>query len=166
MIGIVLAIAFGAPFADHMVLQRDRPVPIWGTANPGERVTVSFAGQSVDAVTDAKGNWRATLQPLKTSAIGRDLKVVSQTFQSFILSDVLVGEVWLAGGQSNMACPTWGPNPRFRDEQGMFMSQLTRLPLLRYLSAAPRVGTLMNECNLPVAAFDAEVSCPNLGKMR
>ena len=152
MIGIVLAIAFGAPFADHMVLQRDRLVPIWGTANPGERVTVSFAGQSVDAVTDAKGNWRATLQPLKASAVGRELKASSRLpaqpsghdgegavatliSQTFILSDVLVGEVWLAGGQSNMACPTWGPNPRFRDEQGMFMSQLTRLPLLRYATA-------------------------------
>jgi sialate O-acetylesterase len=95
-----------SPFTDHMVLQRELPVPVWGTASPGEQVTVEFAGQKLTATTDATGNWRVTLAPLTTSAEPRDLLVTSGTPQSKVstlkLTDVLVGEVWLASGQSNM----------------------------------------------------------------
>lgn len=112
-IGIVLAIAFGTSAAaargevrvpsilgSHMVLQRDVACPIWGWGDPGEKVTVEFAGQTASATTDAGGNWRVKLQPLKASAEPRVLTVRGSN--TLLLEDVLVGEVWLCGGQSNM----------------------------------------------------------------
>lgn len=88
------------PFGDHMVLQRDRKVPVWGTAAPGERVTVAFAGQTVEAVANDKGKWRADLAPMPASSEPREL-VVRGT-NTVTIKDVLVGEVWIASGQSNM----------------------------------------------------------------
>ena len=96
-------VKLAAPFTDHMVLQRDLPVPIWGRGEPGELVTVSFEGQKRRAKADAEGVWRVELNPLKASAEGRELIVTgSKTAEPLQLSDVLVGEVWLCSGQSNM----------------------------------------------------------------
>jgi sialate O-acetylesterase len=94
-----------SPFTSHMVLQRDRPVPIWGTADAGERVTVEFAGQNKSTVAAADGAWRITLDALAASAESRDLIVNGNResgSENQKLQDVLVGEVWLASGQSNM----------------------------------------------------------------
>ena len=88
--------------SDHMVLQRDAAVPIWGTAAPGEQVAVSIAGQTKAATADAKGNWKVSIDPLKT-AEGLALTVKGQNTIKVV--DVLVGEVWLGSGQSNMAGP-------------------------------------------------------------
>jgi sialate O-acetylesterase len=85
-------------FTDHMVLQRDLPVPVWGTASPGESVTVEFAGQKKVGLADAAGKWKVQLDPLKASAESKDLRA-----GTLVIHDVLVGEVWLASGQSNMA---------------------------------------------------------------
>ena len=87
--------------SDGMVLQRELPVPIWGTANPGESVSVSFAGQKVRTEAGADGKWLVKLKPLKTSAKGKDMTVSGMN--TIRLKDVLVGEVWLCSGQSNMA---------------------------------------------------------------
>lgn len=87
-------------FSDHMVLQRDKPVPVWGTAAAGERVTVKFRDQSQTAEADAAGNWRVELDPL--AAGGPDELVVAGK-NTIKRSDVLVGEVWVGSGQSNMA---------------------------------------------------------------
>lgn len=96
-------VKLASPFTCHMVLQRDMKVPIWGTADADEKVTVAFAGQKVSVKAAANGEWRADLEPLKTSADSRDLTITgSNTEQPLILDDVLVGEVWLASGQSNM----------------------------------------------------------------
>jgi len=92
-----------ACFGSHMVLQRDMPVPVWGTAAPGERVTVSFAGTASEAVADAGGRWRATLPPQSATAEPRAL--VIRAANEVRLEDVLVGEVWLCAGQSNMLLP-------------------------------------------------------------
>ena len=75
-------------------------MPVWGWAEPGEKVTVSLAGQSKDAVADAKGRWRVTLDPLKTNAEGQSMKIAGNN--TIELGDVLVGEVWICSGQSNM----------------------------------------------------------------
>ncbi len=88
-------------FADHMVLQRNAPVPVWGTASPGEKVQVRFAGQEKSAVADEIGRWKITLDPLVASGTGAEF--VIEGSQKITLSDVLVGEVWLCSGQSNMA---------------------------------------------------------------
>ncbi len=91
-----------APFTDHMVLQRERPVPVWGFDVPGSEVTVGFAGQSHTAVADDRGRWRADLAPLEASAEERNFRVVNDRGDSLALRGVLVGEVWFASGQSNM----------------------------------------------------------------
>ena len=63
--GVVRAdVALASVFQDHAVLQRDARLPVWGTAAPGEKVTISYAGQSQSAVADAKGNWAVTLEPM------------------------------------------------------------------------------------------------------
>ena len=96
-------VQLASPFTSHMVLQRDTKVPVWGIAAPGETITVAFAGQKVKTVADASGHWLLRLHSLKVSAGGRTFTVTgSQTAQPLELTDVLVGEVWLASGQSNM----------------------------------------------------------------
>ena len=92
------------PFGDEMVLQRDMQVPVWGEADPGARVTVAFAGQTQTVSADAKGRWKAVLAPLKASAENRKLTVTCGD-KKLEVKDVLVGEVWICSGQSNMQ---WG----------------------------------------------------------
>lgn len=89
-------------FRDHMILQRDMPVPIWGWAKPGGKVRVDFAGQGRAAVAGDDGKWMLRLEPLEASAEGRVLSVTGPD-RTVAVRDVLVGEVWLASGQSNMA---------------------------------------------------------------
>ena len=83
-----------------MVLQRDKEVPIWGWADQGEEVTVQFAGQIKKAMPDASGKWIVKLDPLAASAESRSMTIKGKN--EIKLEDVLVGEVWLASGQSNM----------------------------------------------------------------
>jgi len=90
-------------FGDHMVLQQGRPVPVWGTAAAGEQVTVSFAHKTQKTTADAAGRWRIDLAPLGLSTAPRTLTVTgSATPAPLVVNDVLVGEVWICGGQSNM----------------------------------------------------------------
>ncbi|MEI6339756.1 MAG: sialate O-acetylesterase [Verrucomicrobiota bacterium] len=92
-----------AIFSDNMVLQAGVPVPVWGWAAPGESVTISVAGQSVTAKADAQGKWKAMLAPLQVADnLTFTAKGASATWTA---ANVLVGEVWLASGQSNMAMP-------------------------------------------------------------
>lgn len=104
MAGVLRAeVQLASPFTSHAVLQRELPVPVWGNAEPGEKVTVRFAGKTAQAVADEKGAWRVELPALKASAKARELVVTgSKTENPIRLDDVLVGEVWLASGQSNM----------------------------------------------------------------
>src|SRR5262249_42742039 len=88
---------------DHMVLQRDRPLPIWGWADAGEQVTVELAGQKATATADAKGNWKGTLPAMKADGTARTLTVIGKN--KVELKDGLLGEVWVGSGQSNMEWP-------------------------------------------------------------
>lgn len=97
------AVALPSIFADHMVLQRDMPVPIWGEASRGERVTVTFAGQTVTTTTDDQSRWRVVLRAMPASATGQTLTIAGEN--TITLNDVLVGDVWVCSGQSNMAFP-------------------------------------------------------------
>nr|WP_262898418.1 sialate O-acetylesterase [Hymenobacter negativus] len=83
-----------------MVLQREKPVPIWGTAAPGETVGVQFASQRLSTKADAAGKWQVTLKPLKASATPAELVISGSN--TIRLRNVLVGEVWVCSGQSNM----------------------------------------------------------------
>lgn len=88
-----------AMFSDGMVLQRGMKVPVWGTGRDGEKVTVSFAGQTLQTTAES-GKWRVELAPLEASSQPADLSIAGENTLRF--SDVLVGEVWVASGQSNM----------------------------------------------------------------
>lgn len=92
-------VALPGVFGSHMVLQRDMAVPVWGTANPGEKVTVTFRNQEKTATADAGGRWQVKLDPL--TAGGPDKLTVSGSSR-VEFDDVLVGEVWVGSGQSNM----------------------------------------------------------------
>lgn len=90
-------------FTDCAVLQQGEPVRIWGTAAAGEKVSVTFADQTRETVADSNGCWMVTLKKMPVCAEGRTLVFKgSQTATPVELKNVLVGEVWLAGGQSNM----------------------------------------------------------------
>jgi sialate O-acetylesterase len=89
-------------FSDSMVLQRDRPVAIWGTASPSAKVSVTFREKSTSTLADDQGNWRVDFASGPASSEGTTINVQSGEDQVTI-SDVLVGEVWIASGQSNMA---------------------------------------------------------------
>ena len=100
---LLAGVKLASPFTSHMVLQRDMKVPVWGTAEAGEKITVEFAGQKISTKAGADGKWRMDLKPLEASAEGWTFTVTgSHTAQPIKLDDVLVGEVWLASGQSNM----------------------------------------------------------------
>ena len=86
--------------SDGMVLQCNRPVPIWGQADPGEVVTVKFAGQSKKVIAGADGKWLVRLDSLKANATPATMVISGKN--TIELKDVLVGEVWLMSGQSNM----------------------------------------------------------------
>lgn len=89
-------------FSDNMVLQRDKPVSVWGWAEAHESVTVVFEGQTATTQTDATGQWEIQLASMPANANGKVL-VIESGESRVALKNVLVGEVWFAGGQSNMA---------------------------------------------------------------
>jgi sialate O-acetylesterase len=88
-------------FSDNAVLQRGTVLPVWGWDDPGTVVTVQFAGQAVNATADAKGRWTAQLQPLAANATPQQMTIAAGA-QSITIQNLLVGDVWLCSGQSNM----------------------------------------------------------------
>lgn len=92
-------------FTDNLVLQQGIRVPIWGTATPGEIVAVRFAGQVVFGVADVARRWTAYLNPLIASSEPSILEVIGPGGKGCRLTNVLVGEVWVCSGQSNMEWP-------------------------------------------------------------
>lgn len=98
---VCAALQLPAILDDHMVLQRHKPVPIWGRTLPGTPITVRFADQIHTVIAGETGDWRVTLEPMMGSAHGRSLSIEAGP-DSAVLRDVLVGEVWLCTGQSNM----------------------------------------------------------------
>lgn len=90
-------------FTRHMVVQRDRPLPIWGHAAPGETITAALGTISQQTKADAQGQWRLTL-PAQPAGGPHELRVSSQAEQMTV-DDVLIGEVWVCSGQSNMEWP-------------------------------------------------------------
>lgn len=96
----------GAPqlapvFRNNMVFQRDAKVPVWGTAEPDEEITLEFAGQKVSTAAKSDGTWRINLAPMPVSAENTSL-FLSGKDKRIELRNILVGDVWLCGGQSNM----------------------------------------------------------------
>lgn len=114
-------------FTDHMVLQRDIAVPVWGWADDGEKVTVEFRGKKVSTVAK-DGRWMVKLGKLKAG--GPDVLTVSGK-NSITVADVLVGEVWIASGQSNMEWPmraSADPEPMIERDRDLIGRNRTRWP--------------------------------------
>jgi len=96
------AIELGAPFADNAIMQRQMKVPVWGWSKPGTKVTVAFAGQKKSATAGKDGKWMLELDPLEANAEAQEMVVTESTGKTVTLGNILVGEVWMASGQSNM----------------------------------------------------------------
>jgi sialate O-acetylesterase len=99
---------------DHMVIQQAKPVSIWGWAGAGEKISVDLAGQARDTRAGADGAWRVTFDPLKAVGSPLELTVRGEKGPEIVVRDILVGEVWVCSGQSNMEWPmsaTLSPTP-------------------------------------------------------
>ncbi|MBT4815497.1 MAG: hypothetical protein HON70_07350, partial [Lentisphaerae bacterium] len=128
-------------FGDNAVLQRDVPVPVWGQAKPGAQVKVELAGQTTTATADADGAWRVTLKPMPANATPQTLVCTFSPAdpqsgignQQSAIKNVLVGDVWLCSGQSNMAlhmgyCAKHPPVKKFLDELDNPLLRLATVP--------------------------------------
>jgi sialate O-acetylesterase len=127
-------------FANNCILQRGVRVPVWGTATSGEEITVTFAGQTVSTIA-TNGAWKVWLKPMKANATPQDLTIQGDTNDTF--TNVLVGDVWVAGGQSNMERQL-GPRPpqpeiiRWREEAATAnYPEIREYFVPRKLAAAP-----------------------------
>jgi sialate O-acetylesterase len=120
-----------AIFSDHAVLLSGAEVPVWGWADAGEKVEVSFAGQTKSATPDTSGKWTVKLDALKADAKPQELTVKGKN--TLTVKDVLVGEVWLGSGQSNMAMTV----NRAKDfEQEKAASNLPEMRMFTVISGA------------------------------
>ncbi len=118
-------------FSDSMVLQRDQENRIWGRAEAGEKVTVTIAGQSHQTAADSDGNWQVKLAPL---SVGDPLTLSVKGNNEIKLTDVLVGEVWICSGQSNMAMTVDRSNAADLEKAA---ADFPRIRMINF----PRVGT-------------------------
>ena len=138
-------------FGDGMVLQRDKPVRVWGKAAAGEAVTVAFAGRTAQTQAAADGAWRVELPAFAASKEGRTLEIKGAT-NAVSFKDILVGEVWFVCGQSNTECPLWGNNPHFRDAFGASTAMMQKKRCVRFARTSNyRWSTT------PKTAFDQKV---------
>jgi sialate O-acetylesterase len=125
-------------FTDHAVLQRDRPVPVWGHAAPGEKVTVSFRDQTVHTTAAGDGRWSVRLAPLKP---GAPAALVVSGRNTIKLEDIVVGEVWVCSGQSNMEFRVWGPpGDVYRVNDADAEVAAANYPLIRHFKVEPAVA--------------------------
>ena len=120
-------------FQDHAVLQRDKPLPVWGRAAPGEHVSVAFHDQRVGTTAGADGRWIVYLGAAAASAEPAELVVTGTN--TLTVRDVLVGEVWLASGQSNMERPV------AKAAAGEKEIAAAKFPLLRLFTAQHQVAS-------------------------
>ena len=106
LLPLLLAAEVSLPkiFGNHMVLQQGIDLPVWGSASPGEKVTVTLGADRVDVTADAAGRWMARL-PARPATGKAQTLLVSGGGRTLVFGDVLIGEVWLLGGQSNMEWP-------------------------------------------------------------
>lgn len=122
-------------FQDHAVLQREQPLPVWGRAAPGEHVTVTFHEQSIGTTANADGRWMVYLAAVPASADPAELVVTGKNVVT--VKDVLVGEVWLASGQSNMEWPLWAAADPDREIAAANFPELRLFSVLHQVASEP-----------------------------
>ena len=133
-------VAFAPLFTDHAVLQQGKVVPVWGRADPGEHVSVTFRGQKVGATAGPDGRWMVLLTALPASADGAELAVAGAK-NRVARSDVVVGEVWLCSGQSNMEFTVDDPrHPAFHLQNAKAEVAAAQFPLIRQFEVGRQVA--------------------------
>jgi len=142
-------VALNAIFDEHMVLQRDIPVAVYGKAEPGEKVTVAFAGQTRSATADKEGAWCVMLAAMKACTTPAVMTVSGKN--KLTLSDVLVGDVWICSGQSNMDFTPGAYNgpedPKPYDEKDFDVPLLRQFHLVNEPSMRPETDVIVNRGN-------------------
>jgi sialate O-acetylesterase len=121
-------------FSDNMVLQRNTPVPVWGRAEDGTVVTVSFNGYDLES-TARDGRWRVIFPPMSASSEPREMTIQSSGHSPIQYSNILIGDVWLASGQSNMEMQLGAV------KGGQEAVAASANPLLRLFSASRKLET-------------------------
>ncbi|MBN2450416.1 MAG: 9-O-acetylesterase [Lentisphaeria bacterium] len=136
-------------FSDHMVLQREEPIPVWGWETPGQAVTVLLGNESAQALAGADGAWAVRLRPRSAGGVPLTLAVRGSSERT--VEDILVGEVWLCSGQSNMQ---WLVRSSLRPEEEQAAAGF---PSIRHITV-PRVPAGLPQRDLP--ACDWKVCSP------
>lgn len=131
-LSLAAELKLAGPFAEGMVLQRERKVPVWGTAKPGAKVTVSFGGAEVSGKAGSDGRWRVDLPKMAVSTESRTLRAAEEGGNTVSVGDVVVGDVWFVAGQSNTEFPLCSGNPHYSDRNGAAVAQKTHMPLVRF----------------------------------
>jgi sialate O-acetylesterase len=137
-------------FNDNAVLQRDKPIPVWGTAGAGEKVSVAFAGHTAATTTDAAGKWRVSLPALPANVTPASLVIKGKN--TITRTNIVVGEVWLASGQSNMEMTVKETYDGALDIPGS-----ARFPLIRHI----RTDYKLSDTALPTGSGVWKVAGPD-----
>lgn len=130
------ALSMPAIFGDHMVLQQGKDLPVWGTAEPGESIRVRLGGRIERTVADAQGAWRVTFAP-RTPGHSLTMRVTGEQ-ASLEFEDVLIGEVWVCSGQSNMQWTLAKSNNALLEIERADYPQLRMFSVERTASATPQ----------------------------
>jgi len=130
-------------FSSNMVIQRDKPITIWGWADPGQKVSVQFGQEKAEATADGEaGRWQMTFPPQQANASGQKL-VVTAGNEKIEMDNILIGDVWVMNGQSNMA---FGLRAVY---QAAFESSMAHLPLLRHVRIRGGAESEFVETDIP-----------------
>lgn len=124
-----------AIFGDNMVLQRDKKVPVWGSASPGENIIVKINGQEKTAKADDKGNWIVWMEPSKAG--GPYVMTVSNGKSNIEFKNVMYGDVWICSGQSNMAMTVNKCKESEKEIAGANYPEIRSLTIPRFSSGSP-----------------------------
>lgn len=151
-------VSFNPIFGDHMVLQRERPLPVWGKANAGEKVTVTFNQSTQSTTADGEGHWRVVFPPQAVSVKPQTL--VARGTNEVKISDVLVGDVWLGTGQSNMDFTVNGTDGKDRIQKSAPSAydgiRLFKVPTLDVDTPGDEVAGQWEEATVPkIMGFSA-----------
>ena len=153
-------------FQNHAVLQRDMPITVWGQASPGAEIAVAFAGETAKATAGDSGAWRTVLAPLKAGG-PYEMRVTSSTGQTQTVSDILMGDVYLCSGQSNMEMPLRLASNYDADVRGAGNPDIRLFHVERLSSPAPQTsfgaGATWNLTN-PETVKDFSAVCYLFGR--
>ncbi|MCE6987779.1 sialate O-acetylesterase [Dyadobacter sp. CY323] len=130
-------------FSDHVVLQRQKPIPVWGWAKAGEKVKVTLAKESIDVKTDASGKWIVKFKPLEAG--GPYTLTASAKSGTQTVSDILIGEVWLLSGQSNMEWPVQAAKNYEEERQNANFPQIRHFRVDHQVTMTPETDLKTGE---------------------